>query len=229
MYTDKPEIEEISPSKEAQLAMFVLTTLNIVFILLLICWTLWNRNVPVVKASQPLYLVCVSTGLILSCSSMYFLGWDGLSFSLEKLSSFCNAFAWFLSLGLTLSTMGFISKLWKIIYVFGHAERMDGPRKSYWFIPLVVLGALFFNILILSLWLVYNPLVFVRREIEFDSFGQVTVIDSRCRQIDTSAFLIILILFHVSQYLAGMILTYKARQIPDDFQGMLLGSCSLLV
>jgi len=218
LYTDKPEIEEISPSKEAQLAMFVLTTLNIVFILLLICWTLWNRNVPVVKASQPLYLVCVSTGLILSCSSMYFLGWDGLSFSLEKLSSFCNAFAWFLSLGLTLSTMGFISKLWKIIYVFGHAERMDGPRKSYWFIPLVVLGALFFNILILSLWLVYNPLVFVRREIEFDSFGQVTVIDSRCRQIDTSAFLIILILFHVSQYLAGMILTYKARQIPDDFQ-----------
>jgi len=222
-FTDVPTVEENLISKTARTIVIIVATLIVILVSFFVFWTFWNRDLPVMRASQPIYLVFIGIGLIISTCSTYFPGWDQRHLSAEALSILCNAFVWFLSIGLTITTLGFIAKLYIIIRVFKHAERNSScssrrQKRSNNIVILVIVSVILMNILLLSLWTALSPLAFKRVPISFDDFGQVTEAESECHTSEDKALMVVVVVFHILQYVAGAVLTCKARLIPGDFQ-----------
>mmetsp|Transcript_484 Transcript_484/g.570 ORF Transcript_484/g.570 Transcript_484/m.570 type:complete len:235 (+) Transcript_484:726-1430(+) len=94
----------------------------------------------------------------------------------------------------------------------------EGKKRSNNIVILVIVSVILMNILLLSLWTALSPLAFKRVPISFDDFGQVTEAESECHTSEDKALMVVVVVFHILQYVAGAVLTCKARLIPGDFQ-----------
>eukprot|EP00924_Labyrinthula_sp_SR-Ha-C_P008558 snap_masked-scaffold_32-processed-gene-3.19-mRNA-1 protein AED:1.00 eAED:1.00 QI:0/0/0/0/1/1/2/0/823 len=158
---------------------------------------------------------------------------DGTSIErndLITLSRLCGSSWWLISLGLTLTNLGFIVKLHRIISVFKLSAKLRKASKAPSEMKLLqrVGIVILFNITLLVFWAMSMPFVYEEEPISFDEFGQPIEVIRRCtieiNSEETSAiagrvFLIVLLLsFHLMQYAIGVNLSYKARNLPGDFQ-----------
>lgn len=186
----------------------------------LLAWVTVNRHAAVMTASQPGFLLMIATGCVVSTSSVFFLGWDENSLSMSQLNTFCNVSWWMFSIGLTLITTGFIFKLYRILRLFKKVKRL---RQNVIKIRTLVAGVilmLVMNISVLFAWSIVDPLIYLRVPVQFDTFGQTTESVGYC-QINSATsyiFIVLLVLLHVGQYIFGITVAVKTRNIPPDFQ-----------
>jgi len=193
-------------------------------ILTSIGWALWviqGRNTNAVKISQPFFLLQLCLGCLVLASAI-------IPMSLQEpipqqgLDIACMSIPWLVFCGYSVSFSALVAKMWRINKIFDGGERFQRVRVTIsgasW--PLVVLLTL--NVILLTIWTVTAPLVWVRipAEDSVDRFGRPRDSYGRCRSENPAASKILVSLV-VLVNSAGLIFTnyqgFKTRRLPTDF------------
>lgn len=185
--------EEASPEVELNLvsdqAIHIGIALALICVLLacsLIVWVLVNRKSPVVKAMQPIFLIMLCFGTIMTSSSIFFLGVDESS----KIDAdrACMVYPWLHGVGDTVALSSLFTKLWRVNQVF-HAERFERKvvtvKRVLW--PLAIFVALDLGLLLVAT--LVDPIGWVRKPlINDDDNNNETVCLSEITELNNYGF-----------------------------------------
>ena len=201
-------------------SIVVWTLAGFVVFLALSCavWTSWYRNQPVVRSSQPAFLIMLCVGTLLISLDMIFLPFQGPTMSFDP----CMASAWFLALGFTTVFSALFAKTWRILRLYTNARRFRRVSiRAYdvlW--PIVILLAL--NAIVLTLWTVLSPLTWERYPLETNIYGEVTSSTGACLHPQTAStldwtFLGLLLGLNCFVLILSNYVSYLARHLPSSF------------
>ena len=176
------------------------------------------RNVSVIKASQPIFLIMVCFGTLLLGSTIIPLSIDDSIASTRGCSIACMAAPWLLSLGFTTVFAALYSKIWRINKIFRHAKGFKRVKVSEKDVLIPFLVLLVLNVSLLTAWTAVDPLHWVReyqegRESLNSSFGY-------CKSENGSismGFGISLVLVNLLALILANVEAYKARNISDEY------------
>lgn len=195
-----------------------MAALVICFSLGLMGWTWQNRNIYVVRASQPIFLgqLCLGTAIMLM--AIFPMGIQGEQPSLG-LDVACMAGPWLVCLGFGTAFSALVSKAWRLNQLLNSGQGMRRIQVNavdvMW--PFLVLMTI--NVALLLGWTIKAPSHYVR--IEHDStdvYGRNTSSYGTCESEDQSY-----LYFAVPLYLINFIgvattayQTYQARNLPTE-------------
>jgi 7 transmembrane sweet-taste receptor of 3 GCPR len=91
--------------------------------LIFAAWSIIYREAPVVRASQPIFLVMICAGAFVFGSALFPLGIDDSVASVDACSEACMSIPWLLALGWTILFSGIFAKLRRVNIVFRNASR----------------------------------------------------------------------------------------------------------
>ena len=187
-----------------------------------VAWTLYFRKEVVVRAAQPFFLVMVACGVLIMSASLVTLsfddGGDPLSMSTEKGIRMCMSTPWLLFIGFTCVFSALFSKTWRVNRLFHgkvpHA-RIQVTEKDV-LTPFVVL--LTCNIIVLVLWSVLDPLMYVRQEHDgTDYWNRVISTYGACRSDNLVVYLVPLSLLNFFAVALACWQAFQARDIESEF------------
>jgi hypothetical protein len=200
----------------------ILTSISLIASVACGTWTVIRRNQPAVRASQPFFLGILCLGTFLVAFSSVFLTWQQ-PLPQAVLDAACMANPWFLSLGLTTVFSGLFAKVWRVHRLFKNARKFRRVTiralDVLW--PLAILLTL--NVVILTVWTVLDPLIWDEVEVSSDSYGRAVSVRYSCFAIGSggrSVSLTCLILMIAVNVVASLLLnieSYRARQLPSQF------------
>lgn len=133
-------------------------------------WVGWHRKSPVVRAMQPVFLVLLLVGNIITNASIVPVGMDDATTS--NPDAYCQAFPWLNAVGQTAILSAMFSKLWRINQIFhtqGFQRKVVTAKEMVW--PFAILLSL--NVIALVATTVLDPLVWVRVPIDGDENNTV--------------------------------------------------------
>jgi gamma-aminobutyric acid type B receptor len=161
-----------------QVFLWLLFAVSAIFSVSCGIWTVKHRNNPKVRASQPIFLVCLCCGTFILSFSGFFVTWNYPYFSDEALNAACIADPWFLSFGLTTIFSALFSKIWRVHRVYRSAQRFRRVkvrvRDVLW--PFVILMTL--NLIILTVWTTLFPLKWTSVPLSKDVYDRVTAVEA---------------------------------------------------
>lgn len=158
---DVPEQNYISES----LRVFGLAAMGftLFFAIMSLAWIAVFRKHRILMAAQPLLLVIMIVGTIMSACSIYTISFDeGAGYSKERLDRLCTTLPWLFTLGQVIVYSALFTKLWRINKVLQFARRTVKISHVAWPMAVFICGTL----LILTLWTVQDPLQWERMEID---------------------------------------------------------------
>jgi len=109
--------DQLRVSEETRVASLVLMSMSIGLAFGLAVWVCWHYQSPVVKAMQPLFLLLLCLGSIISNLSIIPLGAQINNDSMMA-DSACVTTAWLEAMGPTIFYASLISKLWRVNRIF---------------------------------------------------------------------------------------------------------------
>lgn len=176
------------------------------------------RNVQVIKASQPIFLLMVCFGTLLLGSTIIPLSVDDSIASTRGCDIACMAAPWLLSLGFTTVFAALYSKIWRINKIFRNAKGFKRVKVSEKDVLAPFLVLFILNVILLIGWTAVDPLHWVRsyqdgRESLNSSYGYCT---SENRKVSLG-FGISLVLINISALILANVEAYMARNISDEF------------
>jgi hypothetical protein len=184
-------------------------------------WTIMRRKTPVVRSSQPIFLVILSAGtFIMGCSIIPVTFQEPISQSF--LDAACMLDIYLLSVGFSTTFAALFSKTWRINIVYKHSKMFQRvtirPRDV--FLPFAILIAL--NLAILVTWTFVAPLRWQRIIVEEDMFGQPTESRGTCfNSVQNGSaetiFLWLLGFINLSALLFSSYQSYRARKLPSEY------------
>jgi ABC-type branched-subunit amino acid transport system substrate-binding protein len=185
-------------------------------------WTIMRRETPIVRASQPFFLVMLCTGtFIMACSIIPTTFQEPLSQRLLDVACMLNKYLF--SVGFSTTFAALYAKTWRIHSVIANAKKFRRvtirPRDAL--LPFAILIGL--NMVILVTWTIVAPLQWERIIEAEDEFGQP--IDSRgtclhpliTHDITETAFQWLLLAVNVTALLLSNYQSYRARALPSEF------------
>jgi hypothetical protein len=222
-------------------------TMILLSIYCLVC-TIRRRKTPIVKASQPIFLVMLCTGtFFMSCSIIPITLQEPLS--QQVLDVACMLDMYLLSVGFSTTFAALFSKTWRINIVHTNARKFRRVtiRSKDVLLPFVILTVL--NLVILITWTIVAPLQRERVIMEEDMFGQPVESRGTCllpvnnRESTEMTFLCLLIAVNVTALFLSNYQSYRARKLPSEFnetfylamtnlvilEGMVLGAPILFI
>lgn len=203
--------------------MFALNSLVLLVGVFAVAFVLTFRRSTLMNAYQPVLMLSITVGCTVFTSSSFFYGWDEATVSSNAaLSAFCNVHYYLLSLGFTLINVGFFLKFFHISRKIDQTSSVKFTHiHSSKFVVVIVFIALI-NALFLGLWGFYDPLVYRRKALGVDQFGQTTSSFASCDPKEENelgwVFIGILAAFHLTQIAACVWMTYRIGNIPKDFK-----------
>eukprot|EP00985_Skeletonema_marinoi_P011705 scaffold5563_cov144-Skeletonema_marinoi.AAC.1 len=187
-----------------------------------------HKQHQVVRALQPIFLLCICCGALLMGSAIVPLSIDDKIASQSGCDISCMALPWLLSLGFSVAISALFAKLWRInrIILASVTMRRVKVRVQDVAMPLVVL--LVVNITVLLCWTLIDPLVYKRFEIDGASWNTY----GRCVGSSnvSNTFLIILSVLNLVMLFLALFQAWKARKISDEFsETKIVGGALLIV
>lgn len=178
----------------------------------------YYRNVQVIKASQPVFLIMVCFGTLLLGSTIIPLSIDDSISSIRGCNIACMTAPWLLSLGFTTVFAALYSKIRRINKIFRNAKGFKRVKVSEKDVLVPFLVLLVLNVSLLTAWTAVDPLHWVRvyqegRESLNSSFGYCTTENGKI----SLGFGISLVLINVSALILANVEAYMARNISDEF------------
>jgi 7 transmembrane sweet-taste receptor of 3 GCPR/Receptor family ligand binding region len=224
-----------------QVFCLLLTALSLLFAIACGIWTVLKRNLPAVRASQPIFLGILSVGTFFLAFSSVFLTWQQ-PLPDPVLNVACMANPWFMSVGLTTIFAALFAKTWRIRRLYSSAKVFRRvtirARDVVW--PLLIL--LTINVIILTVWTVLDPLEWDKVIMATDSYGRVLDVRYSCYAFaSTDVSLVCLLLMVAVNIFSSVLLnveSYRARKLPSEFNEtnyiaitnlVLLEACTLSV
>jgi hypothetical protein len=185
-------------------------------------WTIMRRETPIVRASQPIFLVILCAGtFIMSCSIIPTTFQEPLPERLLDVA--CMLDIYLFSLGFSTTFAALFSKTWRINIVHANARKFRRVtiRARDVLLPFAVLTVL--NMVILVTWTIVAPLKWERIIEAEDVFGQPIESRGTClRPFDSRdsaemTFLCLLGAVNVTALLFSNYQSYHARKLPSEF------------
>ena len=186
-------------------------------------WTYRNRQVYVVKSSQPLFLMMISVGVFLLGSTLIPLSLDDSDnlYDLEESRAvgMCMSIPWVAWTGFTTTFAALFSKTWRINRLLntkgGGLRRVEVTEKDV-LPPFFALLAV--NFLILLLWTLLDPLKYVRQDLPgTDGWNRVIATYGSCRSNDSKYYLSALVTVNMGVLAVANWQAYKAKSLESEF------------
>ncbi|CAB9525052.1 Gamma-aminobutyric acid (GABA) B receptor [Seminavis robusta] len=191
--------------------------LVLLFSVLAMLWTAHNRNVFVVKAAQPVFILQLCVGTIVMACAVYPLSMQGEEPS-PKLDRACMAFPWLFFCGFVIAFSAVLAKTWRANKLInsGRGMRRITINAQDVILPFVVL--LTTNIALLTAWTVVSPYTYVIEDmLDYDSFGRSLESFGVCRSDHALAFLVPILIVNCCGVMAAAYQVYMARDLPTLF------------
>ena len=181
-------------------------------------WTYRNRNLPCVKASQPLFLA-------LLCIGTFFIGASIIPLTFQEpmnqktLNAGCMSFPWLLASGFSLAQSALFSKIYRINQVFAKAQKFQRVKIRAVDVLKPLLLLMFLNVAFLTAWTITAPLTWVRKVTAKDEFGRPTSSFGSCdpQSQTTWLFLSLLLIINMLAIVVANYQSYLARNLPSDW------------
>ena len=181
-----------------------------------IVWVYCNRKVRVVKVQQPLFLMCICTGVLLVGLSILPLSISDENASIRVADMACMAIPWLLTLGFTILFSALFTKLRRINKLFHGSRQCRRLRVTERDVirPFLILSGL--CLVIMTLRTIFAPVTFERLEIDDDPTN--TMATCHIEEEDAGELLALLnILIVLGAFVVTCVQAYKARDISDEF------------
>ena len=179
-----------------------------------VLWTWRRRKGKVVRASQPFFLVMICVGTLIMGSSIIPLSIDDSIATETGCTKACIAFPWLLSIGFSTIFSALMSKIWRINRIQKNAQnfRRISVRARDVLTPFVVLMTL--NVLLLLLWTLLDPLVWMRTEpnSDYQSYGYCTTQGNSWK-----IFIALLVALNFCALTMACFQAWRARKISTEF------------
>ncbi|CAB9500603.1 Metabotropic glutamate receptor 4 [Seminavis robusta] len=177
-------------------------------------WTFVNRNVKVVIASQPFYLMMVSVGTLILGSILIPLSMDDQHYSQQATDAACMAQPWLGSIGFVTAFTALASKMRRI-------DQLLVLKTKDVLIPYMVMMGL--NLVVLVCWTIMAPLKFVRKVDDgTDPWNRVVSSAGSCRVADDSIggaipYILALAAINVAAVLNANVLAFRTRHMHTQY------------
>jgi gamma-aminobutyric acid type B receptor len=186
-----------------------------------IYWTYSKRNIRVVKASQPLFLIMIATGVLIMSGALIPLSLPDSS-NQQFQNNNCMATPWLLVLGFSCTFAALFSKTWRINQIFncpdGNYARVV-VKETDVLIPFCALMTT--NVIIMACWTALNPLVqTVNSKAGTDLWGRTISTYYACESVEEEGvwvFLVPLGLINIGVLLVAFWQAFRARSITSEF------------
>ncbi|XP_071051678.1 gamma-aminobutyric acid type B receptor subunit 1 isoform X3 [Onthophagus taurus] len=143
------------------ICMCSLSSIGIFVAIGLIIFNLWNKHRRVIQSSHPVCNTIMLIGIIVCLASIFLLGLDGNFVSPDSYPSVCQARAWLLTTGFTLSYGAMFSKVWRVHRLTTKAKsdpKVRTRKVEPWKLYSMVTGLLVVDFVILLVWQLQDPL-----------------------------------------------------------------------
>lgn len=178
-------------------------------------WSLVLRNHPVVRASQPFFLVMICIGAFIIGCTIFPMALDDGSLDQKGIDRACMSIPWLITVGWTILFSGLFAKLWRLNRIHDSASRFRRvelkARDVLW--PFCVLLSV--NTVILTVWTVADPLLWKRIEkSDTESYGICTA------DTESSTWKVCFSLVVLCNFVALILVNweaYKARKMNTEY------------
>ncbi|XP_030766510.1 gamma-aminobutyric acid type B receptor subunit 1 [Sitophilus oryzae] len=143
------------------ICMCAVSCLGIVIATGLIIFNIWNKHRRVIQSSHPVCNTIMLFGIIICFISVFFLGLDGHFVSPVVFPIMCQARAWLMAVGFTLSFGAMFSKVWRVHRLSTKAKtdpKVRMKKVQPWKLYSMVSGLLVIDIIIMLAWQIIDPL-----------------------------------------------------------------------
>lgn len=183
-------------------------------------WMYRNRNVQVVKVSQPMFLGFILAGTVIMAASLIPLSFDDSreGFGHRQGTMICMSVPWFASTGFTITFAALFSKTMRVNKLFHNPNayaRIQVTAKDV-LVPLIAL--LVANWAFLAWWTIQDPLIYTRQDLPgLDGWSRVIATYGACKSENVWRYLAPLVLVNLSSLVLANWQAYEARQIESEF------------
>jgi hypothetical protein len=214
----EPDLNHLVKIRLGGLALYgIVLTTGLGFMI----WMYRFRETPVVRASQPLFLVMICVGCLVMGSGILPLSVDDGLASQRGCDMACMAAPWLFSMGFVTAFADLFSKIWRVNQIFrkGSFQKITVTERGV-MVPFAILFSL--NFVVLLAWTLHDNLVWTRKpQGEWDSYGM-------CSSHGKASFvyLALLGLIDLSALVLAVYQAYQAREIGDEFsETKYIGTC----
>jgi len=213
--------EDHQQSPQVKAVCLALFAVNWIISMSAIAWTIHYRRKPVIRASQPVFLVTIAIGTMISSSTILFLIVDDVNDPSHLAESgeywpatmACRMMLVTYTSGFVLTFAPLFAKLWRVKALMASAKTLKRIRiRSTWLFFLIG-GLIVIDLAIVFAWNVNDPLVFSREIISYDENGSPTLSAGACGGNDEMPFIVAILIFHLSMLFFGVYLCFKTRNI----------------
>lgn len=179
-------------------------------------WTYVYRSSPIIRASQPFFLILLCLGTFTFSASIFPMVIDDEKFSVEACSRSCMALPWLLCLGWSILFSALHAKLRRINLVVDNARRFRSVRISEKDMMASISILFTSNLVLIAIWNILDPLIWQRTLISpTESLGFCNVADRSA--ITWKIIVALLAILNGGVLIVANFEAYKARTIDTEF------------
>lgn len=231
-WRDPPEINRNRIAVPLKNIMYALVGIEAALALLCGCWTCIYWNAPIVKAGQPIFLLLICFGTVVSTFAIVPLSHDGGrsggssddDVGVASHAS-CRSIAPVFSVGFCITFASLFAKQFRVWWVFRRAAKMkrvaNKKDQTRCAVLCIVGGVVGLNALLLILWDALAPLQWVVTPLQRDEFDVVTSSVVRCGADNTelgNALGSVVLAFLFALILLGNAISCKTKHLPSQYQ-----------
>jgi len=179
-------------------------------------WTYLHRSTPVIRASQPFFLIMLCVGVFTFSASIIPMIVDDEHSSVDACNKSCMALPWLLSLGWSILFSALYAKLRRINLVVSNAKRFRSVKISEKDMMRSVSVLFTCNLVLIALWNILDPIVWERRLVSpTESFGFCTV--GVRSNVTWKVIVVLLGILNGGVLIVANVEAYKARTIDTEY------------
>lgn len=202
---------------------FTIGSLQLTLCVVFAIWTYFYRKAPVIKASQPFFLILLCVGIFTFASSIFPMVVDDEYFSVEACSRACMSLPWLICLGWSILFSALFAKLRRINLVVSNARHFRSVKISEKDMMSSISILFTINLLLITLLNVLDPLIWKRVQVSpTESFGFCTVADRS--SVTWKVIVVLLGILNGGVLISANVEAFKARKIDSEYgESMYIG------
>ncbi|XP_060523706.1 gamma-aminobutyric acid type B receptor subunit 1 isoform X2 [Cylas formicarius] len=204
------------------ICMCIVSSLGIILASGLIVFNIVNKHRRVIQSSHPVCNTIMLFGIVVCLAAVFLLGLDGRFVVPETYPFICQARAWLLTIGFTLSFGAMFSKVWRV-HRLSTKAKTDPKAKSKkvqpWKLYSMVSGLLVIDLVIMISWQILDPLqrrieLFPLEEPEEESDdSKIRPELEHCESHHNNVWLSLMCAYKGLILLFGLFLAYETRSL----------------
>ncbi|XP_068912302.1 gamma-aminobutyric acid type B receptor subunit 1 isoform X3 [Tenebrio molitor] len=204
------------------ICMCVISSVGIIIAIGLVVFNVWNSHRRVIQSSHPVCNTIMLFGIAVCLTAVFLLGLDGRFVSPAAYPAICQARAWLLSTGFTLSFGAMFSKVWRVHRLTTKAKsdpKVRMKKVEPWKLYSMVSGLLVADFIVMLVWQLFDPLQrrieqFPLREPESSSDdSKIRPELEHCESRNNNVWLAVIYAYKGLVLIFGLFLAYETRSV----------------